>query len=118
MQQTAVANVTKDLTDVDVVSVTILVSGSSYSFYAVAITAGVQDVADVAVAMTAAYGSSSYCSSVAALATTEVVVDVDATITASKPYLILKASALMAEALHIFYDFFIYFLNVRFLEAV
>ena len=117
MQQTADV-LTKDQMDVDSDAETTLVSGLSYFFYAVAITAGVQDVADADVVMTAAYGLSSYCSSVAASATTEVAADADATITATKSYLILKASALTAEALHIFHDFFIYFLNVRFLEAV
>ena len=85
MQQTADADVeTKDQTDVatDAESdlATTLVSGSSYSFCAAAET----DVADLAVAMTVAYGSSSYCSAVADVATTEATdVDADATTTAA-----------------------------------
>ena len=64
---------------------TILVSGLSYFFSAVAVTLGVLTVADADVAMTAAYGSSSCYSSVAASATTEAetAVDVDATICAA-----------------------------------
>ena len=64
---------------------TTLVSGSSYFFSAVAVTLGVQTVADADVAMTAAYGSSSCYSSVADLETTEVamVADVAATICAA-----------------------------------
>jgi hypothetical protein len=50
---------------------TTLVSGSSYFFSAVAVTLGVQTVADADVAMTAAYGSSSCYSSVADLEATE-----------------------------------------------
>ena len=85
MQQTAVAVAeTKDQTVVDVDLETILVSGSSYFFYAVAETAGVLTAVDAAVAMTAC-GSSSYCSSVAALAeTTEVAADADATTVATR----------------------------------
>ena len=76
MQQTvdAVVNVTKDqdvVVVLDLVSVTTLVSGSSYFFSAVAVTLGVQTVADADVAMTAAYGSSSYYSAVAASAATK-----------------------------------------------
>lgn len=85
MQQTvdAVAE-TKDLTDVDVDLVTTLASGLFYSFYAVAVTAGVLTVADAVVEMTAC-GSSSCCSSVAAsAATTEVAADADATSTATR----------------------------------
>ena len=62
---------------------TILVSGSSYFFSAVAVTLGVLTVVDADVAMTAAYGLSSCYSSVVALATTEAVADVDATICAA-----------------------------------
>lgn len=64
---------------------TILVSGLSYFFSAVAVTLGVQTVADADVAMTAAYGLSSCYSSVADLETTEVVMvaDVAATICAA-----------------------------------
>lgn len=74
---------TKDLMDVDADLETILVSGSSYSSYAVAETALAVTVADVAVAMTAC-GSSSCCSSVVASATLEAAADVDATTTATK----------------------------------
>lgn len=84
MQQTvdAVAE-TKDQTDVESDLETTLVSGLSYFFYAVAVTAGVLTaVADVA--MTAACGSSSCCSAVAASAATEVDADVDATTTATR----------------------------------
>ena len=64
---------------------TTLVSGLSYFFSAVAVTLGVLTVADADVAMTAAYGLSSCYSSVADLATTEVVTvaDVAATICAA-----------------------------------
>ena len=66
---------------------TTLVSGSSYFFSAVAVTLGVQTVADADVAMTAAYGLSSCYSSVVDLETTEVamvaVADVAATICAA-----------------------------------
>ena len=55
-----------------------VVSGLSYFSFAVVETV-LADVADVA--MTAAYGSSSYCSSAVASATTEV--DADATTTAA-----------------------------------
>lgn len=79
MQQTAdVVVETKDQTDVESDSETTLVSGSYYSFCAAAET----DVADSAVAMTAACGSSSYYSAVADVATTEVTA-VDATTTAA-----------------------------------
>jgi len=83
VQQTAVAVAeTKDQTVVDVDSETILVSGSSYFFYAVAETAGVLTAVDAA--MTAC-GSSSYCSAVAALAeTTEIAADADATTVATR----------------------------------
>lgn len=82
MQQTADAVAeTKDQTDVESDLEITLVSGSSYSFCAAAET----DVADLAVAMTAACGSSSYCSAVVAdAATTEATdVDADATTTAA-----------------------------------
>ena len=83
MQQTADAVVeTKDQTDVESDLETTLVSGSSYSFFAVAEIAGA--LAVVAVAMTAAYGSSSCCSSAVASATTEVAADADATTTATR----------------------------------
>lgn len=79
MQQTADAVVeTKEQTDVALDLETTLVSGSSYSFCAAAET----DVADLAVAMTAACGSSSYYSAVADAATTEVTA-ADATTTAA-----------------------------------
>ena len=82
MQQTADAVAeTKDLTIVDADLATILVSGLSYFFYAVVETVSVLAVAVVDVAMTVAYGSSSYCSSAVASATTEV--DADATTTAA-----------------------------------
>jgi hypothetical protein len=85
VQQTVDADA-KELTmvvDADLASVleTILVSGLSYFFYAVAETVSVLAVAVVDVAMTVAYGSSSYCSSAVASATTEV--DADATTTAA-----------------------------------
>ena len=78
MQQTADA-LTKDQTDVD--AETILVSGLSYFFYAVAVILGVLAVADVA--MTAACGSSSCYSSVVVLATQEAAAVADATICAA-----------------------------------
>jgi hypothetical protein len=82
VQQTADAVAeTKDLTMVDADLATILVSGLSYFFYAVVETVSVLAVAVVDVAMTVAYGSSSYCSSAVASATTEV--DADATTTAA-----------------------------------
>jgi hypothetical protein len=82
VQQTADAVAeTKDLTIVDADLATILVSGLSYFFYAVVETVSVLAVAVVDVAMTVAYGSSSYCSSAVASATTEV--DADATTTAA-----------------------------------
>ena len=89
MQQTvdADANVTKDLTDVDAVLETILVSGLSYFFYSVVAMAVVQAVA-VSDAMIAVSGLSSYSSSVADSVATAVVltvadVDVAATICAA-----------------------------------
>lgn len=82
MQQTADAVAeTKDLTDVDADLVTILVSGLSYFFYAVAVTASVQAVAAAVAAMTVAFGLSSCCSSAVASATPEVEMDADATTT-------------------------------------
>ena len=60
---------------------TILVSGSSYFFSAVAVTLGVLTVVDVE--MTAAYGLSSCYSAVVALEATEADADVDATTTAT-----------------------------------
>ena len=53
---------------------TILVFGSSYFSYSVAVAAALQTL--VLDAMTAAYGSSSYYSSAADLAATEAVMDV------------------------------------------
>jgi hypothetical protein len=86
VQQTADAVAeTKDLTIVDADLATILVSGLSYFFYAVAETVSVLAVAVVDVAMTVAYGSSSYCSSAVASATTEV--DADATTTAATNFI-------------------------------
>lgn len=86
MQQTADAVAeTKDLTIVDADLATILVSGLSYFFYAVVETVSVLAVAVVDVAMTVAYGSSSYCSSAVASATTEV--DADATTTAATNFI-------------------------------
>ena len=78
MQQT-VDVIAKDKEDL--LAETILVSGLSYFFYAVVETVSVLAVAVVDVAMTVAYGSSSYCSSAVASATTEV--DADATTTAA-----------------------------------
>lgn len=95
MQQTVDVDAqTKDLTDVDadLDLETILVSGLSYSSYAVVVTALAVTEADVADATTA-YGLSSYCSSVADLVVTEAetAADVAATITAaSKRYLSQK----------------------------
>lgn len=78
---------TKDLTDVDADLETILVSGLSYSSYAVVVTALAVTEADVADATTAC-GLSSYCSSVADLVVTEVETAADATTTAAtKRYL-------------------------------
>ena len=86
MQQTADAVAeTKDLTIVDADLATILVSGLSYFFYAVVETVSVLAVAVVDVAMTVAYGSSSYCSAAVASATTEV--DADATTTAATNFI-------------------------------
>jgi hypothetical protein len=86
VQQTADAVAeTKDLTIVDADLATILVSGLSYFFYAVVETVSVLAVAVVDVAMTVAYGSSSYCSSAVASATTEV--DADATTTAATNFI-------------------------------
>jgi hypothetical protein len=86
VQQTADAVAeTKDLTMVDADLATILVSGLSYFFYAVVETVSVLAVAVVDVAMTVAYGSSSYCSSAVASATTEV--DADATTTAATNFI-------------------------------
>lgn len=84
MQQTADASVTKDQ---DADAITILVSGSSYFFYSVEITLGVQAAAvtDVVVT-TAACGSSSCYSSVVASATPEVDAVAVATIAATKIY--------------------------------
>lgn len=81
MQQTADA-VTKDQMDAVLDVETILVSGLSYFFYSAETTAGVLTVAD-ADATIAASGSSSCCSSVAALETTEAAAVADATITAT-----------------------------------
>ena len=96
MQQTAdaVANVTKDQA-VDADAETILVSGLSYFSYSAVETAGVLTVVDAA-ATIAAYGLSSCCSSVVALATTEVAADadVDATTVASKPNSLPKSFCL------------------------
>lgn len=83
MQQTADAVAeTKDLMDADVDSETILVSGLSYFFYSAVATVGVLTVADVD-ATIAAFGLSSCCSSVAALATTEVDAVADVTMVAT-----------------------------------
>ena len=93
MQQTVDADVdalTKDLTDVDadLDLETILVSGLSYSSYAVVETDLAVTEADVADATTPC-GLSSYCSSVADSA--ETVADADAKIAAaSKKYLFFK----------------------------
>ena len=93
MQQTVDVDAqTKDLTDVDADLETLLVSGSSYSSYAVVETDLAVTEADAADATTA-YGLSSYCSSVADLVVTEAetAADGDATITAaSKRYLSQK----------------------------
>ncbi len=88
MQQTvdAVANVTKDLTDVDAVLETILVSGLSYFLSSVAVLEITEAVAD---ATTAVSGLSS-CYSAAAdgetitEAATAITADVAATICAAK----------------------------------
>ena len=103
MQQTvdAVAE-TKDQMIVDVDLETILVSGLSYFFYAVA--DAVLIAVDSDVAMIAAYGLSSCCSAVADLEATEAATDAvaDATTVATRINTVLKkASAQVVEALHI-----------------
>lgn len=110
MQQTVDVDVeTKDqmVAETDADLATILVSGLSYFSYAVAVTLLVQDAADVDAVMTAAYGSSSYCSSVAVLETITIAVVAVATTVATKRYHSLKASAGWQE-LYIFYLYISY----------
>ena len=111
MQQTADAVAeTKDLTDVDADLVTILVSGLSYSFYAVAVMVLVPAVADAVVAMTVVFGLSSCYSAAAASAAQEA--DVAATITAAT-----KRNPSQKSFCHNGRSFFIYFSNISFPEA-